>query len=410
VLYLAYYPYGDVDGDTESSFFPDLNGSYYRITDKNAPKDVVSHLGYSANNTPLAMVLDKQIESFIDLNKINVCIPWFIYTPGKMFPLTRVLKTRNNRIYAPNGILSSVAGSRSAFMLPNIGCATNHSNLQREFNVRKQPPKSPYEHWEIFKEIINCPSVNSNWRCCVMYFSEKWLDKIMTDHAWSELNKYLYETAWQQFIYEINRDTYDMIFSVIQQHRNLKPNPYLADTAKHLFATAIGAAPGYAPAINDDSLPISLLQKAYAEIYGLKKYIPTIMQPTYFNFEASKYPVYYSLQNPATHVFSPKSRETSSTLYEMRELEYVMQIFAEELSKKDSMCSDTIMGSAAREVKFDYYHNKSDRHGIISLSDEIIKLDDRFSFSSTHNSQAVFASDSPFLRGCISIKTRTNHL
>ena len=89
----------------------------------------------------------------------------------------------------------------------------------------------------------------------------------MNDCAWANLNKYLYETAWQQFIYEVNRDTYDMIFSIIQQDRNLKPNPYLTDTAKHLFSKAIGSAPGYAPATNDDSLPISLLQKAYTEIY-----------------------------------------------------------------------------------------------------------------------------------------------
>src|SRR3990167_8863320 len=239
-----------------------------------------------------------------------------------------------------------------------------------------------------------------------MYFSEKWLNHIMNDCAWANLNKYLHETAWQQFEYEVNRDTYDMIFSIIQQDRNLKPNPYLTDTAKHLFSTAIGSAPGYAPATNDDSLPISLLQKAYTEIYGLKKYIPSIMQPVYFNYEVNKYPVYYSLQNPATHVFSPKSRETSSTLFEMRELEYVVKIFAEELSKKDSMCSDTIMGSAAREVQFNYFHNKTDRHQIIKLSTEIGKADKRFLFSTSKSNTATFASDSTFLRGCISIKSR----
>lgn len=405
-LYLAYYPYGAIDADTESTLLPDSNGGYYRLTDKDTPKDVATHLGYSANNTPFGMVLEKQIESFIDLAKNKVTIPWIIYTPGKMFPLTRILHTRNNRIYSPNGLTSSVAGSRCSFMLPNIGSTTNHSNLQREFNVRKQPPKSLYDHWNIFKEIINCQSAHSDWRCCVMYFSEKWLNKILNDRAWVALKKYLHEVAWQQFQYKISQNSYDMIFSIIQQNRNLKPNPYLTDTAKHLFATAIGSAPGFAPATDDSSIPISLIQNAYAEVYGLKKYIPTIMQPVYFYYENDQCPVYYSLQNPAAHVFSPKSRETSSTLFEMRELEYVLKIFIEEISKKGSMCEDTIMGSAAREILFDFFHNKTDRHHIIRLSSEIGESDHRFAFSTNKNSNAAFASDSPFLRGCISIKSR----
>lgn len=123
-LYLAYYPYGAIDADTCSTLFPNLKGGYYRLTDADAPKDVTNHLGYSRDNTPLGMVLDKQFESFIDLRGKGITIPWIIYTPGKMFPFTRILHKKNDhRIYAPNGLLSSTAGSRSVFMLPNIGCA-----------------------------------------------------------------------------------------------------------------------------------------------------------------------------------------------------------------------------------------------------------------------------------------------
>lgn len=66
-LFLAYYPYGSIDADTQSTLFPDDRGAFYRITDIDAPKDVVRHLGYSQNTTPLAMVLEKQVECFIDL-------------------------------------------------------------------------------------------------------------------------------------------------------------------------------------------------------------------------------------------------------------------------------------------------------------------------------------------------------
>jgi len=51
------------------------------------------------------------------------------------------------------------------------------------------------------------------------------------------------------------------------------------------------------------------------------------MQPAHFYFENDKLPVYYSLQNPSTYAFSPKSRKLSSTLFEMRELAHIMRIF-----------------------------------------------------------------------------------
>src|SRR5438105_280861 len=66
-VYLASYPYGANDADTQSSLFPDGKGGYYRLTDNLVSKDVLKHLGYSKNYTPLAMVLEKQIECYIDL-------------------------------------------------------------------------------------------------------------------------------------------------------------------------------------------------------------------------------------------------------------------------------------------------------------------------------------------------------
>lgn len=404
-LYLAYYPYGAIDADTISSLFPDGEGGYYRISDAHAPKEMVKHLGYSRDSTPLGMVLDKQIECFIDLKQEKITLPWLVYTPGKIFPFSRILTRKHDRVYTPNGLLCSTAGARSAFMLPNIGCAVHHSNLQRDFNVQHPPPKSLYEHWAVFKEIVNSNVIQSDWRCCVMYFAEKWVDKIRHDKSWSDLKHYLHELAWYYYDYERNRVYYDIAFSMIQQKRNLKPNPYLADTAKHLFATAIGATPGYAPALTEDALPLSCIQRTFVESYGLKKYLPTVMQPTHFAMESSDGPVYYSLQNPSTRVFSPKSREASSTLFEIRELEHLMKIFIQELSRDNAVCADTIMGQVAQHVSFQYFHNKMDRHRVVRASTDIPAIDKRFTPSHHPHKKtgAVFAADAPFVRGCISL-------
>lgn len=404
-LFLAYYPYGATDADIESSLFPRSDGSFFRISDSDAPKDIVKHLGYSINSTPLGMVLEKEIECYIDLKTEGITIPWHIYQPGSMFPFARILNRISDRVYAPNGLLSSTAGARSTFMLPNIGCGANHSNLQRDFNVESPPPKSLYEHWSVFKEIANSEAANTNWRCCVMYFSEKWLSNIHDNPGWNQLKQYLHELAWYRYEWDRNRIYYDITFSMIQKKRNLKPNPYLADTAMHLFATALGAAPGYAPTLDDQALPLDILQKAFVESYGLKKYQPNILQPRHFKFETENHPIYYSLQHPSTHVASPKSRDSSSTLFDIRELDHIMRVYKQELTKKNALCADTILSQVAEQVTFKYYHNKPDRHRIVEDSSNIFANDSRFNYinNSYKQEKAQYASDAPFVRGCISI-------
>lgn len=354
-------------------------------------------------NTPLSMVLEKQIECFVDLKSRGLTIPSFIYKPGKIFPVTKTLNKHSKRIYAPYGLLSSTAGARSTFMLPNIGCTTNHVLLRRDFKIKASAPKNLYDHWHVFKEIVDSQVMETDWRCCVMYFSEKWIKSLNENKSWSCLKQYLHEIAWHQCSYEINRVYYDMIFSIIQDNRNLKPNPYLTDTAKHLFAIAAGAAPGYIPAVDNEALPLDIIQHAFVQSYGLKKYIPTILHPAHYDFEQDNYPIYYSLQNPSTSVFSPKSREISSTLSEMRELEHIVNIFSSELAKDNGMCAvGSIMNKIAKQVKFSYYHNKSDSHNIIRSSSDLLELDERF-ISGHKSLKATFASDAPFVRGCIRV-------
>ncbi|MBX3708978.1 MAG: hypothetical protein KIT56_01225 [Gammaproteobacteria bacterium] len=405
-LFLVYLPYGALKGDTKSSYLPDGKGRYYRLSDPAVPKEIIKHLGYGIGGSPMGMVLEKQLEYFIDFKHKGITIPWLIYSPGHFFPFSTILGCDSDPIYAPNGLLTVTSGARSTFMLPNIGCNTHHANLKRDFNIQRQAPKSLYDHWFVFKDIIESNTLDCQWRSCLLYFSEKWVKTLHVDKAWMKLKLYLHEAAWQKFAYERNRVYYDIAFSIIQEKRNLKPNPYLTDTARHLFATALGAVPGYVPACDEEALPVKVIQRAFIDSYGLKKYVPTIMQPSHFNGGQQHSPVYYSLQHPATRVFSPKSREVSSTLAEMLELEYLMRIFCEELSDNANVCSDTVIGEIAKSVIFNYYHNKSDRHHIMTQSSDISTTDPRFAFVqySRASTKAVFASDAPFVRGCISIK------
>jgi len=407
-LFLVYLPYGALKGDTKSFYLPDKNNHLYRLSDSEAPKILKEHLSYGFDGSPMGMVLEKQLEYFIDLQHKKITIPWLIYSPGQFFPYSGILGCNKEHIFAPNGLLTVTSGARSTFMLPNIGCNTHYVNLKRHFNIKTQAPKTLYDHWYVFKDIVQSKAIECDWKSCLLYFSGAWINKIHQDKSWSKLKLYLHEMAWNKFEYERNRIYYDIAFSLIQEKRNLKPNPYLADTAKHLFATAMGATPGYTPCCDEESLPLNRLQHAFVDLYGLTKYIPTIMQPAHFNFEKHKNAIYYSLQHPSTHVFSPKSREVSSTINDILELEHIMRIFKEELSHDSNICSETIIGTIGKTVTFDYYHNKLDRQQIILQSSDLPRLDERFLLNKTNNKnkEAKFASDAPFVRGCVSIQNK----
>jgi len=404
-VYLTYYPYGAITGDTESPFMPLAEGGFYRLSDPNAPTDIIKHLGYGKDGLPLGMLLEKEIEYFINIKEKRVSLPYAIYAPGTFFPLSRVLSKMDGRVYSPNGVLLMTSGLRSVLMLPTIGCFANHMNLQRDFNIKAPPPNSLYHHWQVFKELVNSEIINSSWRSCILYFSEKWVTKLHADKAWLPLKLYLHEQAWKKSEFHRNNFYYDVIFSMMQQRRNLKPNPYLADTARHLFTIALGAAPGYAPACDNESLPLEELQKIFFESYGLKKYYPTIMKPTHFIFEKDTLPIYYSLQHPTTQMFSPPSCKLNSVLFAMRELEHIMSVYLNELGKDAAVGSDTILSEIAKNVTVNFYHNQFDPHRIVKLSEKIAEVDPRFNgdYHLYKTPESGFSSDSPFFRGCISI-------
>ncbi len=406
-VYKAYYPFGMTIADTKELFLPNMQGSSYKIDDADVPQDIIKHLGYAQYSIPTGMVLEKDIEYYVDRTKDGYTIPWFYYSPGSLFPLSRTLQSKQTGLHSYSGsnLLLLVAGARSTFMLPQVSIALNHSYLQRDYNFESPPPEELYEQWQIFKAISDSKVRGNNWHACLLYLSQIWRDKIHDDDAWLQLKFYLYEKAWNSVVYRRNQPFYDMAFSIIQKERNLKPNPYLLDTARHLFAIAMGAFPGYKPATDESALPLNLIQAAYIESYGLKKYVPTVIQPTLYNFENPEQAVYYSLQNPSLHVFSPKSRKDSNTSKEMRELVHIIKVIKEELCKPGIPCSDSILGVVARKVHMRAFHNKADAYHVIQPTKDIPNCDECFlkPTKGKSKSQQGFSADAKFLRGCVSL-------
>jgi hypothetical protein len=407
-VYLVYFRYGQLLGDTYSQFLPDQNDNIHRLNSNNLNSIITNELGYGATTSPLGIILEKQLEYYIDVPKLNLTLPRIVRGPGCIFPISFMYQNKH-RNYTPSGILNQMSGCRSVFMLPNIGSKTHYDKLQYDFHLKSYRPENLYDHFNIFRELANGKYVSNHWRSCILYFTSPWIDKIFKNPLSNNLKIYLNQQNLKYTEPEAHKHLLDFVFSYIQLTKNLKPNPYIVDTARHIINTAIGNTPGYVPAYNEDYLPISLIEKPFIESYGMKKYFPTIMHPHQYIYEKEQNPIYYSLQYPATHYFSPKSRNASSMLVEMRELSTIMNTFMRYFAEPDSYCNKTIYHDISKNLDMTCIHNQNDMHAITSLSNDILVKDSRLTqnFNYKNIDGQRFSADGKFFRGCVAISKKT---
>lgn len=390
-LYLARYPYGSLIVSQGELALP-----------KNISSSIKEKLAYSQGHLPWGMMLENSIELFIDAK--GQIIPAFIQGPGKTFGLWREFDTKPS--FYPDKLINVSSGARSIFMIPNIGDIYYHKNLKRDFNLRLSPPKTLASQWEIFKALTQHPNSGCRWQTSILFFSQNWLDALRKDSAWGQLYAGLLQQIWVLSSYWRNKVFYDYTFSCMQANRRLKPNPYLADSVKHLIQIALGVAPGFSPKQDNLSAPVDLLQQIYIESYRLKKYVPTLMAPAYFNAENS--PVYYSLQFPSTMEFSPKARKLTSTVSDLSEIKHVANIYLQEIASGKLQIEDTALGQQLSSIQFDYFQSKQDRHGEVVLTN-VMPIEDpkliecRFLSKVYPQKHREFAETGTFNRGCVRV-------
>lgn len=402
-LYLLTFPFGSIIGDDKSQFIPNDDGSFYRLNSRDTPKDIFENLGYGADSSPLGMVLDKSIEFFVDLPDKNRTIPIAIMNSGNFFNLTRVLSEYKPLPYAPNGLLSASAGARTIFSLPYLTCNTSFRKLEREIGVLSKIPSSPYDHWQLFRDIVNSSPKKGNWNMQLIYFSKKWVNSILNDTKWNSIKSFLFQLAWKESEYTRNQYYFDIAYSLMQEKGNFSINPYLTDTARHVLDIAVGAYPGLAPIDNDNLAPLKLLQHTLTYSYGLKKYIPTIIAPQYFLLENKKTDIYYSMQYPTTRAFSPKTQNTISTLKNLEDLNRIIDKFKLFILKEDGIWEGSILQNQVKNTNIKYIHTTN---GIdITLAQQIVQEDSRFNFFYPNCSpdNALPANTANFFRGCIKL-------
>lgn len=397
-FYKASYPFGATIINKGLFHIPLESGEVVPINDHRVDPKLQADLTYPHNSLPVGMVLKNGYELFISASQ---CIlPVLTAEPGSIIALWKKLDAEP--IFHPTNIFNATAGARSIFMLPNVGNFMNHKNLVRDFNVNKQAQKNLLEQWHIFKTIAE--HQNSNWRLEILFFPTKWVEQITMDPAWQELYISFLKFAWTSSSYERNQIFYEFALSCLQADRGLKPNPYLLDTVRHILSVTLGAVPAFKPAIDEQMAPVELIQRAYAESYRLKDQTPILMQPAHFHIHSPKCsPVYYSLQHPTTISFSPRSRQLTNILHDLRELKYIFNVFLEELDNGNVYLEDTIIDIIPQSIQYSYFHTKPDLREGIHLTTEMLSSDPNFSKTIYSNTKNNFVTNGIFGRGCIKI-------
>jgi hypothetical protein len=395
-FYLARYPYGSLIVDTSVFHLPNSKGEVVPLTDSSIPNDIRNNLSYN-KMIPTGLVVENSIETFFTALS-GQTIPVSLYGRGDMVALWHVLEGENT--YQTGTIWSISSGARTTYMLPRITDKLSYKKLRSRYEL-KFLPSSFNDHWQLFSYLSNNKEFSQPWHSGVLFFCKRWFEDIKKP-KFSKLLSYWLEQVWHQSLFRRNQFALDFAFSLVQQVKNLKPDPYLADTVRYLIGIAEGSLAGLAPAIDSSALPVEGLQKIFLEDYGLKKYAPVIMHPHHF-VKGEGRPVYYSLEMPTTAIFSPRSSKATSKMSDMRQLKHITETLLAEIVKGSLRVESTPLLQLAESVQYGFYHSERDDLEELDKASDLAEADPCFLQSILSNETYVFPESSPFFRGCISI-------
>lgn len=217
--------------------------------------------------------------------------------------------------------------------------------------------------------------------------------------------------AWHQLLHWANKTVFDFnweTYSTELRRRKIKLNNYLLETIKHLISIACGTIPGFSSTNNNETAPIQLLQDAYVNIYGLKKYAPIILCPQFLSPDCPKKPIYYSLQTPSLPGKLSEDTEFTSTMKALREIKNLMDIFLE-LSNKWPHTIGNVL-DFNETIQIDYFHNEKDKYGQISPISLLLQEDPLLMQVFLNNlKKKTFPKTAQFFRGCVRLKFKEKY-
>jgi hypothetical protein len=395
------YPFGSEPLKNGDFYLPDpKTGNLLALSDSRTDPELQESLNYNLWSNPVSIILENDFELFIPFEKHTIPLFNGLISAGRVFGTWRVLSS--NTPHVPAFLWHMTAGARSFYTLSKISDSAGHNRLKRIYNLNSELPKKLLDHWRLFKEMANHEAFGEKWSARILFFSKEWFEKLR-DPAWIKLRTYLLQSAWDGSEFWRNQFMLDLIFSVIQDRRNMKPNPYIMDTVKHLLTVAVGAVPGFAPALDNRAGPVERLQEILKNDYRLE-YAPVIMQPTFFDLYNEKgRPVYYSLEYPCMMEFSPSSRVNANKIVSLSDIHYLLNKCLSALVEEDLKIAGTPLYDLMKLAKFDFFHTKINGYSAIRNSTNIPMEDNSFLEHSKNCSGLEFPINCSFIKGCIRI-------
>ena len=399
LLIKARYPFGCNILDKGVLHIPTQDGQVCRISDSNVDPKIKGELAY-AKTMPIGVVLNRVIELYLTV--YDRIIPFSMMAQGKIFALWSALEISESAHLGR--VWSIMAGARSLIMLPKISDVQFYKKVKREFGLRSQAPHNLLDQWNVFSELAQHPEFPDPWFVELLFFTEKWMQN-HKDEKWKLFQHFLMKTSWHETAYLRNQVVTDFAFSCALAEKNLKPNPYLTDTVKHLYSIGIGAYPGFVMAEDNLAAPVSSFQEIFSTVYNLR-YFPTMVHGGYFSASDPKKPCYYSLEFPTLMTFSPKSRQNSSKREDLREIAHLMTGIKAYLLEDKLGLANTPIEKWAKRTNYHYFHTEPDEREAILDSSKIVGEDKTLEGEHKKYNDKAFCASSPFLRGCVRISTK----
>jgi hypothetical protein len=399
-LFEASYPFGSEPLQKGRAYFPDPAGDLLALNDSKTSAELQECLSYNLGTNPVSLVLENSFEIFMLFKEHTIPFFYGLIPPGKILSTWRVLST--NKPHAPAFLWHMTAGARSLYTLPKISELKGNTRLKRVYGLKSAPPKNLLDHWHLFRELTQHPSFGEKWSARMLFFGKKWFDKLH-DPAWIKFRAYLLQAAWDGSEFWRNQFIWDLAFSLIQERKHMRPDPYIRDTVKHLFTIAVGAIPGFAPALGNEAAPIERLQEVLLNDYRLG-YAPIIMQPTFFSlYDEIARPVYYSLEYPGAIEFSPSSRATTNKIMILSDIHYLLERCLSALREQDLNVIETPLYDLPHLAKFDFFHTETSNYEAVRNSVNIPLEDAAFLKGAKYCRGQKFPANCSFVKGCIRI-------
>jgi len=403
-IYKACYPFGCGILREGELHLPNEDHQVVPLNDPSIDNKIKKDLAYT-QNMPMGMVLKKSINLFSLFG--SQITPWIYMFPGRIFGLWGLLKQHTPTSFSSRTMWHISAGSRFFFLLAKVSNVGSYKRIRKEFALRTPRALGLLDQWPMLVELANSPQFPKQWQVELLYFSDKWLKRLNDSSSnWQSLTNFLLRYTWEDTAFLREQSISDFVLSLAMTNKNLRPNPYLADTFRHIYSLIIENEhsifkPGFRFADSNIAGPVKQIQEIFDQVYDLK-FMPTIVHPGLVKLKDPLNPVYYSLEVPTVWSYLPKSRKAANKLNDLREIKHIQSTIYNFILEDSIGLFDTPIYQRIKNIEFDYYHSDEDALGEVLSSKEILARD-KVLLAEQKRFNKPFCHTSPFLRGCVRI-------